>query len=432
MEIGTYISNKEIDYSLLDVLSGNIIDLCPVGALTSMPYAFKNRPWETLYYTNIDFLDSIASSIRLHIYSNKIIRVLPLLDESLNEEWITNKARFSYDSLLLNRISYPKIKYLNKFVVFSWDFSINYILKAINKNFINSICCIIGPFIDVVSAFSLKTFFNNFGSSFLITYLKYNWIYDFKFMFLLNKQLEDFEFIKFFLFISCDLRLENPILNIRIKKNYNINRNNELFLYSYGLALNYLTYPVKNLGNNIFKFVNFLRGKCRIFCDFFFKSFFSFSYLNLELSLYNDPIFLLGNSIITREDSKSFLHSFIFFCKNKFNWNSFNCIFNNLGSITYNSVIYENNIIKNNKEFKGFLYNISNDNLPFEFINNDSFILYQGFLKSNAFIYQKSDIILPVTGPYEMDSLFINMEGRYRFMKQIIKPFSGVFTDWEV
>jgi NADH dehydrogenase/NADH:ubiquinone oxidoreductase subunit G len=81
MEIGTY-SN----INLLDELSGNIIDLCPVGALTSMPYAFKQRPWESKFYSNIDFLDSIASTIRLYIYSNKIVRVLPLLNEALNEE----------------------------------------------------------------------------------------------------------------------------------------------------------------------------------------------------------------------------------------------------------------------------------------------------------------------------------------------------------
>jgi NADH dehydrogenase/NADH:ubiquinone oxidoreductase subunit G len=81
MEIGTY-----LNLNLLDELSGNIIDLCPVGALTSMPYAFKARPWETIFYSNIDFLDSIASSIRLHIFFNKIVRVLPLLNEDLNEE----------------------------------------------------------------------------------------------------------------------------------------------------------------------------------------------------------------------------------------------------------------------------------------------------------------------------------------------------------
>lgn len=81
MEIGMY-----LNLNLIDELSGNIIDLCPVGALTSMPYAFKHRIWDLNLYSNIDFLDSMHSSIRLHLYSNQIVRILPLLDESINEE----------------------------------------------------------------------------------------------------------------------------------------------------------------------------------------------------------------------------------------------------------------------------------------------------------------------------------------------------------
>lgn len=81
MEIGTY-----IDICVSDELSGNIIDLCPVGALTSMPYAFKARAWELTIYSNIDFMDGIGSSLRLYVYLNSIKRVLPLLDETLNED----------------------------------------------------------------------------------------------------------------------------------------------------------------------------------------------------------------------------------------------------------------------------------------------------------------------------------------------------------
>ncbi len=95
MEIGTYIQSFS-----LDELSGNVIDLCPVGALTSMPYAFIARSWELFSVVSIDVLDSIASSIRVDIVNNKIVRVLPILDENVNEEWITNKARFSYDLFL--------------------------------------------------------------------------------------------------------------------------------------------------------------------------------------------------------------------------------------------------------------------------------------------------------------------------------------------
>ena len=431
MEIGTYINEYNENTNLLDVLSGNIIDLCPVGALTSMPYAFKVRNWEITYYSNIDFLDSLASSIRLHIYSNKIIRILPLLDEAINEEWITNKSRFSYDSLLLNRINYPKIKYMNKFLVFSWDFSVKYILKWIKRKN-NIIYGVLGSFVDIITSLSLKNFFNILGINSIITYIKSKWIYDFKLFYLINNTLENLEILNFFLFISCDLRLENPLLNVRIKKNYNLNKNNELFLFSYGLSLNYLSYPIKNLGNSILKFLIFLKGKGRTFSNFFFKSFLSFSFIGFKKKLYTKPIFFLGNSIVNREDSISFVYSFIFFFKKKFNWNVFNLIVNNLGLLSYNTIIYNNKYSKKAKQFNGLLYNISNDISYFNYINKFAFIIYQGFFKSNNQIYIKADIILPSTAPYEMDGLFLNLEGYYRFMKKHIKNSLAIYTDWEI
>jgi hypothetical protein len=225
------------------------------------------------------------------------------------------------------------------------------------------------------------------------------------------------------------LRLENPLLNVRIKKNYNINRNNELFLYSYGLSLNNMNYPIKNLGNSISKFLIFLKGKSRIFSNFFFKSFSTFSFINKNIMLYNKPIFLLGSSILGREDSISFLYSFIHFFKNRFNIKFLNLIVNNLGILSFNYVIYNNIHYKKKNIFNGLIYSISNDILPFFFLDKFVFIIYQGFIKTNTNIYAKADIILPSTAPYEMDNLFINLEGRYRFMKKHIKNFLAIYTD---
>lgn len=89
MEIGTYITNF-----INDELLGNIIDLCPVGALTSMPYAFVARSWELKKFYSIDILDSLGSSIRLDVVSNKIVRIVPSLNENVNGEWITIKYDF--------------------------------------------------------------------------------------------------------------------------------------------------------------------------------------------------------------------------------------------------------------------------------------------------------------------------------------------------
>jgi NADH-quinone oxidoreductase subunit G len=97
MKIATY-----VERFLDSELSGNIIDLCPVGALTSMPFAFSARSWDFSEIYSIDILDAFASSIRIDVSNNCVMRVVPLLDSSLNENWITNKARFSYDPWVYN------------------------------------------------------------------------------------------------------------------------------------------------------------------------------------------------------------------------------------------------------------------------------------------------------------------------------------------
>lgn len=428
MEIGNY-----LNLNLLDELSGNIIDLCPVGALTSMPYAFKARPWETLFYSNIDFLDSMASNIRLHIYSNKIIRVLPSLNEDLNQEWITNKTRFSYDSLLINRIYYPKFNLYNKFVVFSWDFIIDLFFYKI-KNFIllhNDINCILGNFLDLYSSLSVKSFFSSFGCHNIILNFKFNFIYDFNYLYIINNSLQALEFVNFFLFISCNMRLESPLLNVRLKKNFNVNKNNDLFFFSYGISLNYITYPVKNLGNSILKFFLFLEGKQRFFCDFFFKEFNSFSFLGLNNNIffYKNPIFFLGNSLLQRMDSKNFALSFIYFFKSKFNWFSYNLLNSYLGFFSYSNILYNKFInLKNN--YKGFLYFISAELNALSNIDyNNTFVLYQGFIKN---FNLNINLIFPVAAPYEMNSLFMNLEGRFKNLKQVLNSDINLYSDWEV
>jgi NADH dehydrogenase/NADH:ubiquinone oxidoreductase subunit G len=102
MEIGTY-----IDQMLDSELSGNVIDLCPVGALTSKPYAFSTRPWELVRTESIDTLDAVGSAIRIDTRGPEVMRILPRLNEDVNEEWIGDKSRFSYDGLKRQRIDAP-------------------------------------------------------------------------------------------------------------------------------------------------------------------------------------------------------------------------------------------------------------------------------------------------------------------------------------
>lgn len=104
-EIGTYVGK-----TLNSELSGNIIDLCPVGALTSKPYAFAARPWELKSVETIDVLDGVGSNIKVNFKETEILRVLPVLNDSLNEEWISDKTRFSFDALKNHRLGSPFVR----------------------------------------------------------------------------------------------------------------------------------------------------------------------------------------------------------------------------------------------------------------------------------------------------------------------------------
>ena len=116
MEVTSYLEG-----TLTSELSGNMIDLCPVGALTSKPYAFKARPWELEHTESIDVLDAMGSNIIIDSRGLEVMRILPKINEDINEEWISDKARFAHDGLKNIRIDRPYVKKDGRLVEATWD-----------------------------------------------------------------------------------------------------------------------------------------------------------------------------------------------------------------------------------------------------------------------------------------------------------------------
>ena len=149
-EIGNY-----IEKNILSEVSGNIIDLCPVGALTSKPYAFTARSWELTKIETIDILDSMGSNIIYSLYGNKIMRILPLVHLGINDEWIDDKTRFSYDGFVIQRIIVPLFKNnKNIFNKVSW----NFILKILSNILINKLGILINNDISLETSYILKLY----------------------------------------------------------------------------------------------------------------------------------------------------------------------------------------------------------------------------------------------------------------------------------
>ncbi|CAG2064642.1 unnamed protein product, partial [Timema podura] len=144
MQVGTYVEKM-----FLSELSGNVIDLCPVGALTSKPYAFTARPWETRKTDSVDVLDAVGSNIVVTTRTGEVLRVLPRLNEDINEEWLSDKARFACDGLKRQRLITPLVKNnKGELVAVEWEDALITVAKAIKSVPGNSVAALAGGLVD--------------------------------------------------------------------------------------------------------------------------------------------------------------------------------------------------------------------------------------------------------------------------------------------
>ena len=153
MEITTY-----LEKSMTSELSGNVIDLCPVGALTSKPYAFEARPWELKKTESIDVMDAVGSNIRVDSYGWEVKRILPRLNNQINEEWISDKTRYACDGLLKQRLDKVYIRKKNQLVESSWDDAINLISSKIKSTSSEKIAGHVGGLSSFETINSFKKF----------------------------------------------------------------------------------------------------------------------------------------------------------------------------------------------------------------------------------------------------------------------------------
>ena len=156
MQITTY-----LEKSMESELSANVIDLCPVGALTSKPYVFEARPWELKNTETIDVMDAVGSNIRVDTYGWEVKRVLPRINEDINEEWISDKTRYACDGIKNQRLDTPYIKNKNKFEKTTWNIAFKKIVEQITQTSSEKIAGFTGDLTNMEPLYIVKEFFNN-------------------------------------------------------------------------------------------------------------------------------------------------------------------------------------------------------------------------------------------------------------------------------
>jgi len=415
MQITTY-----LEQSMQSELSANVVDLCPVGALTSKPYVFEARPWELKKTESIDVMDAIGSNIRVDTYGWEVKRILPRINEDINEEWISDKTRYACDGLLNQRLDTPYIKYNGKFEKASWNEVFNIIkskFKNVNKN---KICGMSGDLVNMETLYIFKEFFNKTLGSYNVesrsnhTYLNPNKRENYLF----NSTINGIEEADFIFLVGSNPRHEATILNARIRKAYLQNKTKIISLNDVGD----LTYPYESLDGNIEDIKKITEDNHKV------------SNLIKEAK---KPLIIFGQSSLKTKSAKYIVESIKSFLEknNKISdeWNSFNTISENASTVgSFDLGLYKtedgsNEVLKDleNHMFE-IVYLLGVDNLKFE--KKNEFIIYQGSHGDKG--AEIADIILPGAAYTEQNGYFTNLEGKLQKAYKASYPPEEAKEDW--
>ncbi len=414
MQITTY-----LEQSMQSELSANVIDLCPVGALTSKPYVFEARPWELKKTETVDVMDAVGSNVRVDTYDWEVKRVLPLINEDINEEWISDKTRYACDGLLNQRLDTPFIKYNGKFEKASWD----EVFKIIKSKFENSskekICGFVGDLTNMETGYIFKEFFDRTLSNHNYDSRSDNRYVDVKERenYIFNSSINGIEDADLIFLIGSNPRYEATILNARIRKAF-VNNNTKIISLN---DVGDLTYPYESLDGQTQSIKNIFEGSDEI---------------SKKIIDAKHPMIIMGESLL-KLNSANYLFNLIkdFLNKNnKFtdNWNPLNilsCDASTVGNFDLGIINNDINLIKDLKSNKfEIVYLVGQDNLEFD--KKDEFIIYQGSHGDKG--AEIADIILPGAAYTEQDGHFTNLEGKIQKAYKASYPPGDAKEDWQI
>ncbi len=414
MQITTY-----LEQAMQSELSANVIDLCPVGALTSKPYVFEARPWELKKTETVDVMDAVGSNVRVDTYDWEVKRVLPIINEDINEEWISDKTRYACDGLLNQRLDTPFIKYNRKFEKASWS----EVFKIIKSKFENSsndkVSGFVGDLTNMETGYIFKEFFdrtlnnNNYESRsdnrFLDNSKRENYIF--------NSSINGIEDADLIFLIGANPRYEATILNARIRKAFVNNNTKVISLNDVGD----LTYPYKNLDGQTQTIKTIFEGSEEI---------------SKEIISAIKPMIIIGESLLKLNSAELLFNLIKNFLKknNKFTeeWNPLNilsCDAATVGNFDLGILNSEKNLLDELKSNKfEIVYLIGQDNL--EFNKKDEFVIYQGSHGDKG--AEIADIILPGSAYTEQEGFFTNLEGKVQKAFKASYPPGEAKEDWQI
>lgn len=414
-EIGTYVEG-----AVKTELAGNLVDLCPVGALTSKPYSYTARPWELKKTESVDVFDAVGTNIRVDSRGNEVMRVLPRLNEEVNEEWLADKGRYAIDGLKTQRLDRPYVRKDGKLTAASWDEAFAAIAKKLDGLDGSKFAAVAGDMVDAESMFALKLLAESLGSG-NIDCRQDGAQYDpsVRASYLFNTTIEGIDEADACLIIGSNTRWEAPIINARLRKRYTKGGFKAALV---GEAVD-LTFGCEHLGETA-DILAAIAGGTHPFAD--------------VLKSAEKPMLILGQGALTRADSPAILEVAKQIA-DKYGlvsgeWNGFNVLHTaaaRVGGLEMGFVPAKGGLdvsaVENGEA--EVVYLLGADELNTSKLDK-SFVIYQGHTGDAG--AQCADVILPGAAYTEKDGMYVNTEGRMQYgFKAVFAPGEAK-EDWTI
>ncbi len=417
MEIGTY-----VEKALTSELSGNLIDICPVGALTSRPYAFVSRPWELRKTDGIDVQDATGTNIRIDTRGPEVLRILPRVNEDVNEEWMADRGRFSFDGLKRRRLDRPWLRVDGKLKQVSWPEALGAVATKLKGMKADRIGAVAGDLVDAEAAFALKALLSGLGSANLDCRQDGAAIDasrpDF---YRFNTTIAGIEEADALLIIGSNPRTESPVINARIRKRWSLGR---FPVGRIGPAGVDLTYRHEHLGEGPQALRALLDGSHPFMAT---------------LKAAKKPMILLGRGALARADGAAVLAAAWAVAGAadalRPDWHGFNLLHLFGGQVAPLAMGFLPGA--GGKDLGAMLsggvdalWLLGADGIEAAAIPASTFVIYQGHHGDRA--AARADVILPGAAYTEKDGTYLNTEGRAQRSRSAIHAPGEAREDWRI
>lgn len=419
MQVGTYIEKM-----FMSELSGNVIDICPVGALTSKPYAFTARPWETRKTESIDVLDAVGCNIVVSTRTGEVMRILPRMHEDINEEWISDKTRFAYDGLKRQRLTEPMVRNEKGLLTYtSWEDALSRVAGMLQSFQGKDVAAIAGGLVDAEALVALKDLLNRVDSDTLCTEEVFPTTgagTDLRSNYLLNTTIAGVEEADVVLLVGTNPRFEAPLFNARIRKSW---LHNDLQVALIGSPVD-LTYRYDHLGESPKVLQDIASGSH------------PFSQV---LKTAKKPMVVLGSSALQRIDGAAILAAVSSIAQRirvtsgvTGDWKVMNILHRVASQVAALDLGYKPGVeaVRKNPPKVLFLLGADGGCVTRQDLPKDCFIIYQGHHGDVG--APIADVILPGAAYTEKSGTYVNTEGRAQQTKVAVTPPGLAREDWKI